>query len=119
MTDEPDGRTDNVVSEDDAFLESLGKRSNFKQDFMWAYAHIGNDNVQETDAPNTSAWFLREFGRHARVKFLEMALRVFAKKDEKTDKKRAFKDDGRTQFKRVQSRPSIRIREKRVFFRRP
>ena len=80
----------------EAELEALAKRSadsTFAEDFEWAYRNIGNSSVKATDAPSGGAWFMLEYGREARAKFMEMALRFFSKAGKEADSEKVFQDD--------------------------
>ena len=81
-----------------AELEALAERSSdssFAADFEWAYENIGNSSVKASDAPSGGAWFMLEYGREARAKFVDMALRYFSKAGKEADETRIFADDHR------------------------
>jgi len=79
-------------------LEALARRSEeatFAGDFEWAYRNIGNKGVKAKDAPSGGAWFMLEYGREARAKFMEMALRFFSKSGKEAETEKVIRDDGR------------------------
>ena len=79
-------------------LEALAARSKeatFSGDFEWAYQNIGNSSVEAKDAPSGGAWFMLEYGREARAKFMEMALRFFSRAGREATEDRVIIDDHR------------------------
>jgi hypothetical protein len=79
-------------------LEALAVRSKeatFAGDFEWAYQNIGNSSVEAKDAPSGGAWFMLEYGREARAKFMEMALRFFSRAGREATEDRVIIDDHR------------------------
>tara|TARA_R110000824_G_scaffold6238_1_gene28873 strand:+ start:1032 stop:1691 length:660 start_codon:yes stop_codon:yes gene_type:complete len=92
-------RDPEVVDRDlDELEELVGTReggSDFATDFEWAYRNITNAKVTPTDAPSGGAWFLLTYGRNAKAKFCELALRFFTKTGRENNEEKRIEDDRR------------------------
>jgi hypothetical protein len=92
-------RESEVVDRDLDELEELADTreggSDFATDFEWAYRNITNAKVTPTDAPSGGAWFLLTYGRNAKAKFCELALRFFTKTGRENNEEKRIEDDRR------------------------
>ena len=92
-------RESGVVDRDLDELEELVNTregdSDFSTDFEWAYRNITNANVTPSAAPSGGAWFLLTYGRNAKAKFCELALRFFTKTGKETSEEKKIEDDKR------------------------
>lgn len=92
-------REPEVVDRDLDELEELVSTreggSDFATDFEWAYRNITNADVTPSDAPSGGAWFLLTYGRNAKAKFCELALRFFTKTGRENNEEKRIEDDRR------------------------
>lgn len=94
---EPEPGQDYTDEEIDMLALESGS-GDFMRDFRWAYDNLHRDKIGPGEAPSGPALFLWKYGKEAKAKFLDVAIKLFSKKDKGEEEEQKFVDDKRKQF---------------------